>query len=137
MQRAIPRRDQQCVQETPSNIATLSKFPARTIARAGSSFSTVTPNTIRVVPPWDGTLGLSSRRKRRAFMCPLGLTLAPAECWSHLQTVDESPVIKYLAPIRAVTPNAAPETAIQHVVPASAVNLYIACSSFQMCGFNT
>ena len=40
---------------------------------------------------------------------------------SHLQTVDESAVIKYLAPIPAVTPYAAPETAIQHVVPASAV----------------
>ena len=33
---------------------------------------------------------------------PPGLTLAPAESWFHLQTVDESPEIKYLDPIPAV-----------------------------------
>ena len=52
---------------------------------------------------------------------PPGLTLAPTECRSHLQTVDESPVIKYLAPIPAVTSNTALETVIEHGVPASAV----------------
>ena len=65
-----------------------------------------------------------SRRKRRAFMWgarsangPPALTLAPAECWFHLQTEDESPAIKYVGPIPAVTLHAAPETAIRHVVP--------------------
>ena len=52
---------------------------------------------------------------------PPGLTLAPAECWSHLQTVDESPAIKHVDPIPVVTPCAALETAIRHVVPVSAV----------------
>ena len=69
-----------------------------------------------------------SRRKRRAFMWsarsangPPGLTLAPAECWFHLQTVDESPAIKYVGPTPDVTPHAASETVTRHVVPVSAV----------------
>ena len=67
-----------------------------------------------------------SRRKRRAFMWgargangPPGLTLVPTEF--RLQTVDESPAIKYVDPIPAATPHAAPETAIRHVVPVFAV----------------
>ena len=52
---------------------------------------------------------------------PPGLTLAPAEYWSHLQTVDESPAIKHVDPTPAVTLYAAPETAIRLVVPVSAV----------------
>ena len=50
-----------------------------------------------------------------------GLTLAPAEYWSHLQTVDESPAIKHADPTPAVAPYAASETAIRLVVPVSAV----------------
>ena len=53
---------------------------------------------------------------------PPGLThWLPQNADSHLQTVDESPAIKYVDPIPAVTPYAAPETAIRHVVPVSAV----------------
>ena len=70
----------------------------------GGAQSTAAPTSVPLLP------------QARAW-----LNTGPAECWSHLQTVDESPVIKYLALIPAVTPNAAPETAIQHVVPASAV----------------
>ena len=67
-------------------------------ARAGAQYD--------VVPPWYGTDVAQTAR-----------LAAPAECWLHLQTMDES----YLAPIPAVAPCAAPETAIQHVVPAPAV----------------
>ena len=55
-----------------------------------------------------GILPIPERVKKSAFS--VGETvlkqqwLVPAECWSHLQTVDESPVIKYLAPIPAVIP---------------------------------
>ena len=68
-----------------------------------------------------------SRRKRRAFMWgarsangPPGLTLSPAEF--RLQTVDESPAIKYVDPIPGATLHAAPETAaIRQEEPVSAV----------------
>ena len=61
------------------------------------------------------------RRKRRAFMWGARGANGPPVLWSHLQTVDESPAIKHVDPTPAVTPYAAPETAIRLVVPVSAV----------------
>ena len=85
-----------------------------------------------------------SRRKRRAFMWgarsangPPGLTLAPAECWYHLQTVDESPAIKHVNPTPAVTPYAAPDTAMRLVVPRVCRHLYTAFSIGRICCSNT
>ena len=84
-----------------------------------------------VVLHWYGTLGLSDTAHVESgeLSCggapgangPPGLTLAPAERWFHHQTVDESPAITYVGPTPDVTLHAAPETAIRHVVPVSAV----------------
>ena len=72
-----------------------------------------------VVLHWYGTLGLSDTAHVESGELSCGAHLAPAEF--RLQTVDGSPAIQYMDPIPAATLHAAPETAIRHVVPVSAV----------------
>ena len=69
----------------------------------------------------DGTFSVQNLTSLQYFCIWNVSVLLTAECWFHLQTVDESPAIKYVGPTPDVTPNAAPETAIRHVVPLSAV----------------
>ena len=87
-------------------------------------------------PLWYGTLGLSDT----AHVESGELSCGTGSRRKLVPSPDESPVIKYLAPMPAVTPFATPETAILHVVPATAVTCtslapVIECVALTWCYF--